>query len=126
MSLGVGGFVPTAGIASRSLSTDQPMMSRLVPACLLVLALGACNTAQPVGVMGSDPLSDCLVGAQSYASAWKCSRMNVASYNGDRNVYVANGDALLDQVNRGEVSDADAMDRLSNGFGGGKGGGGRR
>jgi hypothetical protein len=99
------------------------MTSRNLPACLAVLALAACNPPPTTAVMGSDPLSDCLVSTQSYASAWKCSRAQAANYNGDTKVYVANGDAMLDQVNRGEVSDADARDSLSSGF---NRGGGRR
>jgi hypothetical protein len=92
------------------------------------LLLAGCNTS-PSGSLQAG-ISDCLVRYPDYSQAWNCSRGLQGSYDDYRNVYVANGDAALNRVNSGQVSEADARASLSSGFSDGgpmrNGGGGRR
>jgi hypothetical protein len=82
--------------------------------------LAGCNTT---GTLKSVE-ADCAARYSRYKDAWACARnQNAGTYDEYRARYLANGDALLDQVSRGQVSDASALDRMSGGF---SGGGGRR
>lgn len=86
--------------------------------------IASCNTTGTLQAVEGD----CLVQYPTYSAAWNCAR-NKQLYNSDeyRVRYVATGDALLDQVNRGQISDAMARDSMAGGFSrGGRGGGGRR
>jgi uncharacterized membrane protein YgcG len=100
---------------------------------MLVLPVGACNTSPTLRSVESD----CLTRYGNYPQAWSCSRNNVAGTLAEyRTRYVTVGDTLLDQVNRGQISDAVARDTMAGGFarsgggdfrgGGGRGGGGGR
>ena len=70
--------------------------------------------------------TNCASRFPTYADAWSCARnQRAGSYDEYRTRYLATGDTLLNQVNRGQVSDSAARASLSGGFaGGGFGGGG--
>ena len=100
---------------------------------LIGIPLGGCNTAPSLGSVESD----CLARYSNYPQAWNCSRnVTAGTLNEYRTRYVSFGDAMLDQVNSGRISDADARGAMAGGFGrsggpdgrggGDRGGGGRR
>jgi hypothetical protein len=56
----------------------------------------------------------CLAQYPTYSGAWHCARDHHAgTWDEYRARYVANGDALLDRVNRGQISDANARAVMS-------------
>ena len=58
--------------------------------------------------------ADCLARYPSYSEAWQCVRNSHAGTREDyRARYIANGDALLARVNRGQISDATARTLLA-------------
>ena len=97
------------------------VISRLGQLALLPL-LSACVSG---GTLQSVE-TNCASRFPTYADAWSCARnQRAGSYDEYRARYLTTGDTLLNQVNRGQVSDAAARASLSGGFaGGGFGGGG--
>jgi hypothetical protein len=94
-------------------------MKKWRTAALLGLAatipsLGACNTT---GSSLATVEADCVSRYSTYSAAWGCARVQYAgTYDEYRARYLATGDDLLDQVNRGQISDAAARASMSGGF----------
>src|SRR5262245_6453882 len=75
--------------------------------------LGACAAGASMASLESVE-ANCLAQYHTYSSAWACARnKNAGTWDEYRARYVANGDALLDRVNRGQISDASARAALS-------------
>src|SRR6476659_6264131 len=77
-----------------------------LPAMLPLLAACAAG-ASTVSLQSVE--ASCLARSATYSGAWHCVRdTHAGTWDEYRARYVANGDALLERVNRGQISDANA------------------